>query len=333
MKIFVAGATGAIGQPLVHQLLAAGHQVTGMTRTPQKAAWLREVGADAVICDALNVPAIHAAVHAAEPEVVIDELTDLPQKVNPFRFGRFYARQNPLKRVAPKALLETALEVGARCHIMQSVAFCYDPNAGQDLHVEHDPLWRDPPKPWDEAIPPFVEAERRILETEMLSGIVLRYGFFYGPGTHLGRGGSQAADVRRRRYPIVGAGGGVYSFIHVADAARATVLAAEAGTAGAYNVVDDTPLPVREWLPNYAAALGAKQPRRIPTWLARTSTGAIPTHFSTTLRGASNAKVRAELRWHPEYPDPREGFRRDLNDDDGHPDLSSHDRMRRRSGP
>lgn len=197
MKIFVAGATRAIGRPLVRQLLAAGHQVTGMTRTPQKAAWLREVGAEAVICDALNVPALRAAVRAAEPEVVIDELTDLPHKVNPFRFGRFYTRQNPLKRVAPEALVEAAIEVGARRHIMQGVAFGYDPKAGQGLHVEPDPLWRSPPKPWDEAIPPFVEAELRVLGTERLDGIVLRYGFFYGPGTHLGVCASWTAAPRR----------------------------------------------------------------------------------------------------------------------------------------
>jgi len=312
MRIFVAGATGAIGQPLVRQLIEAGHDVTGMTRSPAKATWLREAGAGAVVCDALDAQATKEAVHACGPELVIDQLTDLPKKANAFRFNRFYDRQNQLKKKAPLALLEAAVEVGARRHIMQGVAFTYDPGASSEgIHAEDDPQYKDPPKPWDEALPPFAISEQRVIEEPSLEGIVLRYGFFYGPGTHMASDGSLAADVRRRRYPIVG-GGGVYSFIHVADAAGATLLAAEAGKAGAYNVVDDKPLPVREWLPSYAEALGAKPPRRVPAWLARLTTGPIPTHFSTTLRGASNAKLRESLEWEPEYPDPREGFVRAL---------------------
>lgn len=308
MRVFVAGATGAIGRPLVQQLVAAGHEVTGMTRTPAKTAWLRDAGAEAVACDALDAEETAAAVRAAEPEVVIDQLTDLPRKVNPFRFNRFYDRQNPLKEVAAKALLKAAIEARARRHIMQSVAFAYAPGVGGGLHTEADPLWREAPKPWDETLPLFVDSERRVLEAEALEGTVLRYGFFYGPGTHLASDGSQAADVRRRRYPIVGDGSGVYSFIHVADAARATVMAAESGTGGIYNVVDDTPLAVRDWLPRYASALGAKPPRRVPRWMARLTTGPIPTHFSTSLRGASNTSIRNEIGWRPQYPDPRDGF-------------------------
>jgi nucleoside-diphosphate-sugar epimerase len=291
----------------------AGHEVTGMTRTQAKAVWLREAGATAVVCDAMDAQAMKEAVRASEPEVVIDELTDLPKKPNVFRFRRFYDRQNGLKAVAPLALLDAAMEVGARRHIMQGVAFAYDPrSSSHDLHVEDDPPYADPPKPWDQALPPFAVAEGRVIEAPTLEGIVLRYGFFYGPATHMASDGSLAALVRRRGYPIVGDGGGVYSFIHVDDAARATVLAAETGTAGAYNVVDDTPLPVREWLVGYAEALGAKPPRRVPTWLARLTTGAIPTHLSTTLRGASNAKLRKSLGWEPEFADPRQGFVRAL---------------------
>ena len=175
MRVFVAGATGAIGRPLVQHLIARGHDVTGMTRTPSKAGWLREVGAAAVVCDALDAQATKAAVRAAEPEVVIDELTDLPQKVNAFRFNRFYDRQNPLKEVAPKALLEAAVEVRARRHIMQSVAFAYDPSAGSGgLHVEDEPLWRNPPKPWDETLPLFVGSERQVVEAGGEEGSVLR---------------------------------------------------------------------------------------------------------------------------------------------------------------
>jgi nucleoside-diphosphate-sugar epimerase len=328
MRVFVAGATGAIGKPLVQQLIAGGHQVTGMTRSPKKAAWLRDAGAVAVVCDAFDARGVNEAVHAAQPDVVIDELTDLPHKVNPFRFSRFYAGQNPLKRSASKTLLQAAIDAGARRHIMQSVAFAYDPAVGEGLHVEDDPLWREAPKPWDETLPLFIDAERLILEAAGIDGIVLRYGFFYGPGTHFATDGSQAADVRRRRYPIVGDGGGVYSFIHITDAAHATVLAAEVGAAGAYNVVDDSPLPVREWLPDYAAALGAKPPRRVPTWLARLTTSAIPTHFSTTLRGASNARIRRQCGWRPAYPDPRDGFRHDLSADKSPSDFRGRSRRR-----
>jgi nucleoside-diphosphate-sugar epimerase len=309
MRVFVAGATGAIGRPLVRQLIESGHEVTGMTRTQRKAAWLENLGAVAAVCDARDREATMAAIRACQPEVVIDELTDLPKNPNVFRFRHFYDRQTALKETAPLALLEAAVEVGAKRHIMQSVAFSYDPRTGQEIHVEDDPQYADPPSPWDEALRPFEVSERRVTEESVLEGIVLRYGFFYGPGTHMASDGSLAELVRRRRYPVVGDGGGVYSFIHVDDAAAATVAAAERGTRGIYNVVDDTPLPVREWLPAYAEVLGVTAPRRVPVWLARLTTGAIPTHFSTTLHGASNSKIRDALGWEPMYPDPRQGFR------------------------
>ena len=306
MKIFVAGATGAIGRPLVRQLVAAGHQVTGMTRTAGKAAGLLEQGAEVVVINALDTETMKEAVRQAKPEIVIDQLTDLPKKANPFRFRSFYKKQTPLKETAPLPLLEAAIEVRAERHIMQSVAFMYAP-AGQ-LRSEDDPVYLDAPPPWDTAIPPFPRIEQRIVDEAALEGIVLRYGFFYGPGTHMAPGASLYRDVQRRRYPIVGDGGGIYSFVHVDDAAAATVLAAEAGQGGIYNVVDDTPLAVREWLPAYASAIGAKPPRRVSRWLARIAVGAIPTHFSTTLDGASNLKARRALSWTPGRPDAREGF-------------------------
>lgn len=314
MKVFVAGATGALGRPLIRQLLAAGHEVTGMTRMPEKARWLEQQGAAAVVCNALDAAATKAAVREAGPEVVIDELTDLPQRMNVFRFKRFYARMGPLKEVAPHALLDAAIEVGARRHLMQSIAFAYEPGPhSHGVHPEHDPPYLDAPSPWKEALPAFARAEWRVSQEPSLQGIVLRYGFFYGPGTHFGPEGNMTEDIRRRRLPLVGDGAGVYSFIHVEDAARATVVAAERGERGIYNVVDDTPLAVREWVPAYAEILGAKPPRRVPRWAARLATGPVPTHVSTTLRGASNAKIRA-LGWEPRYPDPREGFRVELAD-------------------
>jgi nucleoside-diphosphate-sugar epimerase len=306
MKIFVAGATGAIGRPLVRQLVAAGHQVTGMTRTAGKVAGLLEQGAEAVVINALDTETMKEAVRQAKPEIVIDQLTDLPKKANPFRFRSFYKKQTPLKETAPLPLLEAAIEVGAIRHIMQSVAFMYAP-AGK-LHSEDDPVYLDAPPPWDTAIPPFPRIEQRIVDEAALEGIVLRYGFFYGPGTHMAPDGSLYADVKKRRYPIVGDGGGVHSFVHVEDAAAATVQAVEGGQSGIYNIVDDTPLAIREWLPAYARAIGAKPPRRVPRWLARLTVGAIPTHFSTTLNGASNKKARQSLGWAPNHPDPRQGF-------------------------
>jgi nucleoside-diphosphate-sugar epimerase len=210
-------------------------------------------------CHALDTETMNAAVRQAEPEVVIDQLTDLPKKASPFRFRSFYKKQTPLKETAPGALLEAAVEVGAKRHIMQCVAFMYAPSG--HIHSEDDPMYLDAPPPWDTAIPPFPQIEKRVVDEPALEGIVLRYGFFYGPGTHLAPDGSQYSDVKKRRYPIVGDGGGVYSFIHVDDAAAATVLAAEEGQHGIYNVVDNTPVPVRKWLPAYAEALGAKSPQ------------------------------------------------------------------------
>ena len=313
MKIFVAGATGAIGRPLIRQLVAAGHQVTGMTRRPEKVSWLERQGAEAVVCDALDAEATKAAVRSAQPEVVIDELTDLPPRMNVFRFKRFYDRMKPLKEVAPHALLDAAIEVGAERHIMQSVAFSYEPGPhSHDIHPEHDPPYLTAPKPWSEVLPGFARAEWRVSQEPSLQGIVLRYGFFYGPGTGICAEGSVADDIRRRRLPLVGDGAGVYSFIHVEDAAAATVLAAEKAERGIYNVVDDNPLAMREWVPTYAEMLGAKPPRSVPRWLARLATGPIATHLSTTLRGASNAKIRETLGWEPRYPDAREGLREDL---------------------
>lgn len=284
-----------------------------MTRRPEKARWLEEQGVKAVVRDALDVQATKAEVRAAEPEIVIDELTDLPPRMSVFRFKHFYDRMTPLKEVAPHALLDAAIEVGAKRHLMQSVAFSYEPGShSHDIHPEHDPPYLTAPKPWSEVLPAFARAEWRVSQEPSLQGIVLRYGFFYGPGTAICAEGSIGEEIRRRRLPLVGEGSGVYSFIHVEDAAHATVLAAERGRRGVYNVVDDTPLPMRKWVTAYAEILGAKPPRSVPKWLARIATGPVPTHLSTTLRGASNAKIRQELSWRPRYPDVREGMRADL---------------------
>jgi nucleoside-diphosphate-sugar epimerase len=312
MRIFVAGASGAIGRPLVRQLVERGHDVVGMTRTPAKVSELAALGAQVVVCDAMDTAPLREEVLAAQPEVVVDQLTDLPQRVNVFRFKRFYDRQTPLKRAASPTLLRAAVESGAAKHIVQSVAFIYAP--GQPgLRTEDDPLYHDAPAPWDEALPPFFMSEAAVVDEPSLDGIVLRYGFFCGPGTHYGPDGSIADEVRRRHFPIVGDGGGINSFIHVEDGATATVAAIESGPRGIYNIVDDTPLAVRDWAPGYAKALGAKSPRHVPRWMARISTGALLTYLSTELPGASNAKAKAVLGWSPARGSIIDGIRQDTS--------------------
>jgi nucleoside-diphosphate-sugar epimerase len=318
MRVFVAGATGALGRVLVPRLVAAGHEVTGLTRSPEKVAALTAAGATAVVADATDAARLRTAVLDAGPEAVIDELTDLPHEIKPFGVRRVYDRLTPLKRVASPALLAAAEEAGAGVHIAQSVAFLYPPaSAGNGesggVATEDEPVWLDGPAPWDVALPVFDTVERAVAGSTVLTGIVLRYGFFYGPGTHYDRDGSLTRLVRRRAYPLVGAGGGVSSFIHVDDAAAATVAALARPRSGIYNIVDDMPVPARTWLPVLADIIGAEPPRRVPIPLARLTAGSLVVHFATTLRGASNAKAKREFGWVPRFPAYDEGFRQTLS--------------------
>lgn len=311
MRVFLAGATGALGIPLTRRLLQAGHEVVGTTRTPHKAEWLHSAGATPVVLDAMDQTALRQAVLDARPDVVLDQLTDLPVRLGTRPFKHFYDRMTPLKATASPALLAAAREAGARMHLMQSVAFAYAPG-GARAKTEHDEQYLEPPEPWDRVMPVFQAAERAVTGETTLSGLVLRYGFFYGPGTHYATDGAVAAMVRGRQYPLIGDGAGIHSFIHVEDAAAATVAALSRGRTGVYNVVDDDPLPMREWLPVYAQVLQAKRPRGVPPPLARLVAGPLAVHFATTLRGASNAKARAQLDWAPRWPSVRTGFREAL---------------------
>jgi nucleoside-diphosphate-sugar epimerase len=307
MRVFVAGATGAIGHPLVQQLLAAGHEVTGMTRSAERARRLEEAGAAAVVCDAFDAAGVEHAVRAARPEVVIDQLTDLPPRYDVRKLKAMYERQNRLRREGSGNLLRASEAAGARRHILQTVAFIYEPGPG--LADEDDPTFINAPEPFDEATRVVAEAEHHVVGSILLEGIVLRYGVFYGPGTYYAPGGSQAEDVRKRRYPVVGAGTGVFSFVHVDDAADATVAALDRGRPGAiYNVVDDEPAAMKDWLPALAEAIGAKPPRRVPGWLARVFVGSFPVYLATQLRGASNRRAKEDLGWRPSHPTWREGF-------------------------
>ncbi|MEX2448590.1 MAG: NAD(P)-dependent oxidoreductase [Solirubrobacterales bacterium] len=306
MRVFVAGASGAIGLPLARQLVAAGHEVTGTTRREQRAEQIRAAGASAVVCDVFDQAALTAAVGAAGPEVVVNQLTSLPRDFNPRKID--YGPTNRVRQEGGANLMRAALAAGGRRYVTQSIAFIYAPE-GDWVKDETAPLYEDAPPPFDEGERAMVAHEREVLGAEGIEGVVLRYGQFYGPGTYYTPGsGSIAKQVEKRMLPIVGPGTGMASFCQVEDAAGATVAALDRGGPGIYNVCDDEPAPAKEWLPAYAEALGAKPPRRVPTWLARLVGGRFAVMFGTELRGASNAKAKRELAWQPRYPSWRQGF-------------------------
>jgi nucleoside-diphosphate-sugar epimerase len=311
MRVFLAGASGAIGRPLVPRLLAAGHEVTGMTRSEESAELIRASGAHAALVDVFDREALRAAVSESRAEVVIHELTALPERMS-FRNKRLYQSTNRLRSEGTRNLMEASRGVGARRFISQSIAFLYEPSGGW-VKSEEDATIKEAPAPFGEALRILLQMERTVTSAEDIEGIVLRYGFFYGPGTHYGDDGAFASDVRARRLPVVGAGTGVSSFIHVDDAADATVAAVSRGAPGIYNITDDEPAPMHEWVPVYAAAAGAKPPRRVPTWLARLVAGKPVTTFALELRGASNEKATRELGWEPAHPSWRSGFAETLS--------------------
>jgi nucleoside-diphosphate-sugar epimerase len=310
MRVFLAGATGAIGRPLVPKLLQAGHEVTGMTRSEESATRLRETGADAVVCDVFDEGGVREAMRSAAPEAVVHQLTALPDRMD-FRDETTYQETNRLRTEGTRILLDSALAAGGRRFIAQSIAFAYAPT-GETVKDEEAPLMTGVSGHFGEGVEAVSEMEGAVTGAEGLEGLVLRYGFFYGPGTHYASDGSTAEDVRKRRMPVVGRGEGVFSFIHLDDAADATVAALERGAPGVYNVVDDEPAPMRDWLPVYAEALGAKPPLRVPKLLARLVAGKEAAAFATTLRGASNTKVKREFGWEPRHPSWRQGFRESL---------------------
>jgi nucleoside-diphosphate-sugar epimerase len=257
------------------------------------------------VVDALDREALRRAVLDAAPEAVIDQLTSLPRDYD-LRNPRLYDANDEIRARGTPALHDASREAGVRRFVMQSVAFLYAPE-GDWVKSEDAPAWHDAPMPFARSMRVLADNEQRINGDPDVEGVVLRYGFFYGPGTYYASDGSIAAQVRKRRFPIVGNGAGMASYVHLHDAAAATVAALERGH-GIYNVVDDEPAPAREWLPLYARAIGARPPRRIPAWLARVVAGGRIAGLATQLRGASNAKAKAELDWQPALPTWREGF-------------------------
>ncbi|MFL5781841.1 MAG: NAD-dependent epimerase/dehydratase family protein [Thermoleophilaceae bacterium] len=306
MRVFVAGATGAIGRPLVRMLLEAGHEVTGMTRSEERAESLRAAGANGVVADALDSAAVREAMAAAAPEAVVHQLTDLPQE---WSARTEYGQTSRLRTEGTQNLLEGARAAGARRFVAHSIAFIYSPKAPARADEDAPTVAGSPG--FGEAVDAVLELEHEVTTTEDMDGLALRYGFFYGPGTWYARGTKLAREVERRRFPIVGKGEGIFSFVHVDDAASATMAALEEGAPGVYNVVDDDPAPMHEWLPVLAGALGAKPPRRVPLWLARLF-GGEQASFAAAMRGASNEKAKRELGWRPHYGTWRVGFREGL---------------------
>jgi len=319
MKVFIAGATGVLGRGLVPQLVARGHEVVGMTRSASKQDLVRSLGARPVVADALDPEAVAQAVASAEPEVIVHQLTALsgPMSIRDARHpDRSFAMTmtNRLRTEATDHLLAAGRAVGARRFVAQSIAGFRFARTGGPVQTEADPLDPDPPAALRAGQAAIVHLERAVTTIEWGEGLVLRYGGFYGPGTgiSLAPDAVMAAPIRKRRFPIVGDGGGVWSFAHIEDAAAATAIAVEHGQPGVYNVVDDDPAPVREWLPVLASALGAKPPRRIPRWLGRLAAGEAATVMMTDLRGASNEKAKRELGWKPRYASWRLGFAQGL---------------------
>jgi nucleoside-diphosphate-sugar epimerase len=306
MKIFVAGASGAIGRQLVPRLVAAGHEVTGMTRRESNTRALYDLGATPVVADALEADQVASAVGGAEPEVIIHELTAI-STINPGRFDRDFALTNRLRTEGTDHLLSAGRAVGVKRFIAQSYGSWPYARTGGPVKEESDPLDPDPPREMRGSMAAIRHVEEAVTGADWTEGIVLRYGGFYGPGTSIAPGGEQAEMVRKRRYPVVGNGGAVWSFVHVADAAEATVLAVERGKRGIYNIVDDDPAPVSEWLPALAEQLGAPKPFRVPRFIGRLAAGEAGVVLMTELRGASNAKAKRELGWEPRHT-WRQGF-------------------------
>ena len=310
MKVLVAGATGALGRQLVPRLVERGHEVTGLGRSAARSEGVRALGATPVVADALDPDAVARAVAEAEPDVVVHELTALAASLDLRHFDRDLALTNRLRTEGTDHLLAAARAVGARRFVAQSFAGWPYERIGGPVKTEEDPLQSSPPRTVSQTLGAIKYLEETVTGADGIEGLALRYGGFYGPGTSLGINpdGEQIVMIRKRRLPIIGDGGGIWSLVHIEDAASATAAAVERGAPGVYNVVDDEPAPVREWLPALAQVLGAKPPRRFPIWLARVVAGEAVVVMSTEGRGASNANAKRELAWTPRYPSWRQGF-------------------------
>ncbi|HET7278699.1 MAG TPA: NAD(P)-dependent oxidoreductase [Dermatophilaceae bacterium] len=311
MKIFLAGASGVVGQHLVPLLVDAGHDVVGTSTTQTGSRAVARLGARPVVMDALDRAAVKSAVAAAEPEVVIHQLTGLKGSAgNLRRFDQEFALTNRLRTEGTANLVAAAQAVGVRRFVAQSFTGWTTPRTGSGPADETEGLDHEPAPESVETLAAIADLERQVTTAEGMEGLVLRYGYLYGRGTGLSREGDIGTLVLRRRLPIVGGGAGQWSFVHIEDAARAAALAVSTGEPGVYNIVDSRPARPAEWIPVFAAAVGAPRPRKLPGWLAAPMIGHLGMLMMTAMRGSSNAKARRELGWEPVYPDWELGFRR-----------------------
>ncbi len=303
MRVLVVGATGTIGRHLVPQLVTAGDQVSATTRSPAKVSGLRAAGAEPLVLDGLDAAAVGEAVARAEPDVIVHEMTAIPASLSTRGFDRAFAATNSLRTAGLDHLLAAATAQGVRRLVAQSYAGWPNIRSGGPVKTEEDPLDPDPPAAQRRTLAAIRYLEDSVASAP-LEGLVLRYGNLYGPGS---------SDVlvrmlKRRRVPLVGDGAGVWSFLHVPDAAGATAAAVHGGPPGVYNVVDDEPAAVADWLPVLARAAGAPPPLRVPAWLGRLAGGDAGLSMMTQVRGCSNAKARRELDWRLIWPSWRQGF-------------------------
>jgi nucleoside-diphosphate-sugar epimerase len=307
MRVFVAGATGAVGSRLIPLLVSAGHSVLGLTRTPSKAETIRRAGADVAVVDALDGVAVRGAVISAKPDVIVHEMTALSGVSDLRRFDRVFALTNRLRTEGLDHLLVAAKQAGTRRVVVQSFGGWPFARTGGPVKTEKDPLDPEPPKQLRRTLDAIRYLESKTTGAFEGEGLVLRYGTFYGPGTGM-LDRSVIDQLRRRRVPLIGDANGWWSFLHIDDAAAATAIAIERGAPGIYNIVDDEPAPVRDWLPALAALVGAKPPWRLPKWLGRLIAGDHIVRMMTETRAGSNAKAKRDLSWQPAHASWRQGF-------------------------
>jgi nucleoside-diphosphate-sugar epimerase len=312
MRVLLAGATGALGRRLLPKLIDAGHEVVGTTSSPEKLAALAAAGADGIVMDGLDRASVGDAVAGAEPEVVIHQLTALAKMGNLKKFDEEFAETNRLRTTGTDHLLAASRAAGVKRFIAQSYTGWPNERTGGRVKDETSPLDPTPTAVSARTLDAIRYVEGAVTSATDLEGLALRYGSFYGPGTGLAKGGDLLKMVAKRRLPVVAGGAGVWSFCHIDDAASATVAAVIQGAPGVYNIVDDEPSAVAEWLPYLAEAIGAKPPMRLPAWLAKPMIGEHGISLMTQIRGSSNAKAKAELGWSPTYPSWRDGFRTGL---------------------
>jgi nucleoside-diphosphate-sugar epimerase len=310
MRVFVAGATGAIGRRLIPRLLAAGHQVAATTRTAAKAEELRRLGAEPLVVDGLDRNAVTKAVAETRPDAIVHQMTALAGTPDLRRFDRWFATSNELRTRGAEILLAAATDAGVARLVAQSYTGWTNPCTGGPVKTERDGLEPHPPRMQRESLAAIRYLEQAV-PAAPLEGIVLRYGNFYGPGASE----PLVELIRKRRFPVISGGAGVWSWIHLDDAAAATIAALERGAPGIYNITDDEPAAVSEWLPYLARVVGAKPPLRVPRWLARPMAGAVAVRWMTEARGSSNEKAKRELGWQPQWPSWRQGFREGLEEE------------------